>query len=138
MGMMKEFKEFAMKGNLIDMAVAFVMGGAFRKVVSGFIDGMVMPIVGKLTAGVDFKTLVYEISPALYDAAGKEVSPVVSIKYGNFITILIDFTIVAFVMFMVVKGTNKMKKKAEAAAAVAPEPSTTEKLLTEIRDSLKK
>ena len=136
--MMKEFKEFAMKGNLIDMAVAFVMGGAFGKIVSGFIDGMVMPVVGKLTAGVDFKTLVYEISPALYDAAGKEVSPANSIKYGNFITLLIDFIIVAFVMFMVVKATNKMKKKAEEAPAPPAEPSTTEKLLTEIRDSLKK
>ena len=136
--MTKEFKEFAMKGNLIDMAVAFVMGGAFGKVVSGFIDGLVMPIVGKLTAGVDFKTLVYEISPALFDAAGKEVAPAVSIKYGNFITIMLDFVIVAFVMFMVVKGTNKMKKKAEEATPVVAEPSTTEKLLTEIRDSLKK
>jgi large conductance mechanosensitive channel len=138
MGMMKEFKEFAMKGNLVDMAVAFVMGGAFGKVVSGFIDGLVMPVIGKLTTGIDFKAMVYELSPALYDANGKMVSEAVSIKYGNFITILIDFTIVAFVMFMVVKAMNKMKKKEEEKAPVIVEPSITEKLLMDIRDSLKK
>jgi large conductance mechanosensitive channel len=138
MGMMKEFKEFAMKGNLVDMAVAFVMGGAFGKVVSGFIDGLVMPVIGKLTTGIDFKAMVYDLSPALYDANGKMVSEAVSIKYGNFITVLIDFTIVAFVMFMVVKAMNKMKKKEEEKAPVIVEPSITEKLLMDIRDSLKK
>ena len=144
MGMIKEFKEFAIKGNLIDTAVAFVMGAAFGKVVSSFIDGMVMPLVGQLTGGVDFNNLKKVLTPAVAevkDAAGKVITPAVaevSIKYGAFITVIVDFLIVAFVMFMVIKAINKMKKK-EAEAPTAPaEPSSTDKLLIEIRDSLKK
>lgn len=138
MSMMKEFKEFAMKGNLIDMAVAFVMGAAFGKVVSAFIDGMVMPIVGKLVAGVDFSSLKYVLSEAQMDATGAIITAEASIKYGEFITILIDFTLVAFFMFMLIKAINKTKKKQEATPEEAPKPTEDQVLLTEIRDLLKK
>ena len=138
MGMFKEFKEFAMKGNLIDMAVAFVMGGAFGKVVSGFIDGMVMPVVGKITAGVDFRSLKYILSEKQIDASGKVISEEAAIRYGEFITILIDFTLVAFVMFMLVKAMNKAKKKQEQEPTAPPAPTKDQELLSEIRDLLKK
>lgn len=139
MSIIKEFKDFAMKGNLIDMAVAFVMGGAFGKVVSGFIDGLVMPVVGKITAGVDFKSLKYVMSEAQTDASGKIISTEASIKYGEFITIFIDFVLVAFAMFLVIKAMNKAKKKLEDEAVKAPPAiSEEQKLLTEIRDLLKK
>ncbi|HET7819775.1 MAG TPA: large-conductance mechanosensitive channel protein MscL [Bacteroidia bacterium] len=136
--MFKEFKEFAMKGNLIDMAVAFVMGGAFGKVVSGFIDGMVMPVVGKITAGVDFRSLKYILSEKQIDASGKVISEEAAIRYGEFITILIDFTLVAFVMFMLVKAMNAAKKKEEAAPAAPPALTKDQTLLVEIRDLLRK
>jgi large conductance mechanosensitive channel len=138
MSIIKEFKEFAMKGNLVDIAVAFVMGAAFGKLVTGFIDGMVMPVIGKITAGVDFNSLKFVLSEAQHDAAGKVVAAEASIKYGAFITTLIDFVIVAFVMFMLVKAINKIKKKQEALPVAPPEPSVEQKLLTEIRDLLKK
>lgn len=142
--MLKEFKEFALRGNLVDMAIAFVMGGAFGKIVSAFVDGIIMPLVGLLTAGKDFTKLVWEIKAGtkeVMDEAGNVISeaaePVV-VKYGAFITVAIDFIIVAFVMFLLVKGINKLKKKQEEEPAPAPEPSNEEKLLTEIRDALKK
>ncbi len=138
MSAVKEFKEFALRGNLIDMAVAFVMGGAFGKIVSGFIDGMVMPIVGKITAGVDFKSLKYVLSEEVRGVGGKIISPEASIKYGEFITIAIDFTLVAFVMFLLIKSINKMKKKQAAIPLPTPPPSEEQKLLAEIRDLLKK
>lgn len=136
MKIFKEFREFAMKGNLIDMAVAFVMGAAFGKIVSSFINGMVMPIIGKLTAGVDFNSLKIVLSPAKLDAAGKVIAEEAAIKYGEFITVFIDFLLVSFVMFLVVKAVNKARKKQEAAPK-PQEPSAQEKLLTEIRDLLK-
>jgi large conductance mechanosensitive channel len=136
--MIKEFKEFAMKGNLVDMAIAFVMGAAFAKVVSGFIDGMVMPVVGKLVAGVDFASLKYILSEAQIDASGKVIATEASIKYGEFITIMIDFILVAVVMFMIIKAINKMKKKEAEIPATPPEPTEDQVLLREIRDLLKK
>ncbi|MBS1638440.1 MAG: large-conductance mechanosensitive channel protein MscL [Bacteroidetes bacterium] len=143
--MMKEFKEFAMRGNLVDVAVAFVMGAAFGKIVSSFVDGIVMPLVGMLTGGIDFndkKIILKDALPEVKDAAGNVVTKAVaevSIKYGTFITNVIDFIIVAFAVFMVIKAINSTKKKEEAAAPAAPpEPSSTDKLLTEIRDALKK
>jgi large conductance mechanosensitive channel len=142
MGMLKEFKEFAIKGNLIDMAVGVVMGGAFGKVVSSFIDGMVMPAIGMLTGGVDFNDKVIKLKDAVaevIDAAGVVVtpaSPEVAIKYGAFISQIITFTVVAAVVFIVIKAINKMKK--EEAAAAPPAPTAEEVLLTEIRDLLKK
>lgn len=141
MGMMKEFKEFAMRGSLVDTAVAFVMGAAFGKVVSGFVDGIVMPLVGMLTSGVDFKELKYVLQEKVdetKDAAGTVIAavPEVAVKYGAFITVIIDFIIVAFVIFLVIKAINKMKK-AEPAPAPAG-PTEDQKLLMEIRDALKK
>ncbi len=142
MGMMKEFKEFAMKGNLVDMAVAFVMGGAFGKVTSSFIDGMVMPLVGQLTGGVDFNNKKWVLTQAVSevkDTAGTVVTPAVSevaIKWGTFVTVAIEFLVIAFVMFMVIKAVNRMKK-AEPPPAPAG-PTDDQKLLMEIRDLLKK
>jgi large conductance mechanosensitive channel len=136
MGMLKEFKEFAMKGSLIDIAVGFVMGAAFTKLTTAFIDGLVMPFVG-LLQGKDLSAWKYVLKPASYAADGKEI-PEVSVKYGTFISVCIEFLIVAFVMFLVVKAINRMKRKQEVAPAVAPEPSMTDKLLMEIRDALRK
>jgi large conductance mechanosensitive channel len=134
---LKEFKEFAMKGNLIDMAVAFVMGGAFGGLVTKFIEGIVMPLIGRITAGVDFNSLKIVLSDAKFDETGKVIAAEAAIKYGEFITVLINFIIIAFCMFIVVKAMNKMKKKNEE---IAPPPAISEeqKLLTEIRDILQK
>ena len=134
MGFIKEFKEFAMKGSLVDIAVAFVMGGAFGKVVSSFTDGIVSPLIGML-GGADLSKNMYVLKEKVLDASGKVVTEAVAIKWGDFITQIINFIIVAFVMFLVIKGINKMKKKQEAAPAA---PSSTDALLMEIRDSLKK
>jgi large conductance mechanosensitive channel len=134
MGMLKEFKEFAMKGNLVDLAVGFVMGAAFTKVTGAFINGLVMPFVG-LIQGKDLSQWKVVLKPASLGTDGKEVAEV-AVKYGDFISVTIEFIIVAFVMFLVVKAINKMKK-AEAEAAPAPTPAQ-EVLLTEIRDLLKK
>lgn len=138
--MIKEFKEFAIKGNLVDMAVAFVMGGAFGKVVSSFIDGMVMPAVGMLTGGVDFNDMKIVLKDAVAASADGTIAAVdeVSIKYGAFITQIITFIVVAFVMFLVIKAVNKMKKEEAAAPAEPAAPSNEEVLLGEIRDLLKK
>jgi large conductance mechanosensitive channel len=136
MGMIKEFKEFALKGNLVDMAIAFVMGGAFGKVVTAFVEKMFAPIVSIITSGVDLNKLGYELKAAEVDAAGKVTKEAVIIHWGEFITACIDFILVAFVMFMIIKAMNKMKKKEEAAAPAAPPEDIT--LLREIRDALKK
>lgn len=144
MSFIKEFKEFAVRGNLVDTAVAFVMGASFGKIVSSFVDGIIMPLVGMLTGGVDFndkKLILKEAIPEVKDASGKVIEKAileVSVKYGSFLTNLIDFVIVAFAVFLVIKAINKMKKKEEAAPAAPAEPSSTDKLLIEIRDSLKK
>ncbi|MEN9609819.1 MAG: large conductance mechanosensitive channel protein MscL [Bacteroidota bacterium] len=132
--MFKEFKEFAMKGNLLDMAIGLVMGAAFTKMATAFTDGMIMPLVGKLIGGVDFKDLKFVIQDAVKGADGKEI-PAVAIKYGEFINSCVDFLIVAFVMFLVVKAINAMRKD---TAMVAPPPTPQEVLLAEIRDLLKK
>lgn len=142
MGMLKEFKEFAMRGNLVDIAVAFVMGASFGKIVTSFVDGIVMPVVGMLTGGVDFNDKVLVLKDAVAevkDASGAVITKAaaeVSIKYGTFITNVLDFIIVAFVVFLVIKGINKMKTPEQPAAPAGP--TETEKLLAEIRDSLKK
>ena len=135
--MLKEFREFALKGNLVDMAIAFVMGAAFSKVTSAFIDGMVMPLVGMIQ-GKDFSDVAWTIKEASVGADGKEIAAV-TVKYGAFITVAIEFVIVAFVMFLIIKAMNKMKKKnEEAPAPAAPAaPSKEEVLLTEIRDALR-
>lgn len=143
MGFIKEFKEFAIKGNLVDTAIAFVMGAAFGKVVSAFVEKMFAPLVGLLMGGVDLadkKLVVKEGIAEVKDAAGAVVSPAVeevAIQWGSFITAAIDFLVVAFVMFLIIKAMNKMKK-AEEPAPAAPAGPTQEQLLGEIRDLLKK
>ena len=134
MGFIKEFKEFAMKGSLVDIAVAFVMGAAFGKVISAFTDGIVSPLIGMI-GGADFSKNMYVLKEAVYDASGKITAEAVAVKWGEFLTAVINFIIVAFVMFLVIKAINKMKKKQEEAPAG---PSSTDALLMEIRDSLKK
>ncbi len=135
MGMISEFKEFAIKGNLIDVAIAFVMGAAFGKVTNAFVEGMFAPIVGLLLGGVNLADKKTVLKDAIMDNAGKVTTPEVAIKWGAFITATIDFLVVAFVMFLIIKAVNNMKKK-EVAAPVAP--SAQEVLLTQIRDLLKK
>ncbi|MES2477939.1 MAG: large-conductance mechanosensitive channel protein MscL [Bacteroidota bacterium] len=143
MGFIKEFKEFAIKGNLVDTAIAFVMGAAFGKVVSAFVEKMFAPIVGLLLGGVDLadkKLIVKEGVAEVKDTTGAVVSPAieeVAIQWGSFITAAIDFIVVAFVMFLIIKAMNKMKK-AEEPAPAAPAGPTQEQLLGEIRDLLKK
>ena len=134
MGFIKEFKEFAMQGSLVDIAVAFVMGGAFGKVVSSFTDGIISPLIGMI-GGADFSDNIYVLKAAVMDASGKVVTEAVTVKWGEFLTVIINFIIVAFVMFLVIKAINKIKRKQEAAPAG---PSSTDALLMEIRDSLKK
>ena len=135
MGMLKEFKDFAMKGNLVDIAVGFVMGAAFKSVVTSFTAGIVSPLIG-LIFKADFKSLKWVIDKGVMDASGK-VTGEVAILYGDFITYLIDFIIVAFVMFMMIKAINKTKKKEEPTPE-APKGPSQEDLLTEIRDLLAK
>lgn len=135
MGFIKEFKDFAMKGNLVDIAVGFVMGAAFKEVVSSFTGGIVSPIIGMLF-NTNFNELKFVMKEGVADAAGK-VTGEIAILYGEFLTNVIDFVIVAFVMFMVVKAVNKMKKKEEKAPA-KPAGPTQEDLLAEIRDLLAK
>ncbi|MGV6831873.1 MAG: large conductance mechanosensitive channel protein MscL [bacterium] len=133
--MLKEFKEFAMKGNLVDIAVAFVMGAAFNNVVKSFTGGIVSPLVGMIF-DTDFKALKWIIDEGTVNEAGEKVGEV-AVLYGDFITNLLDFIIVAFVMFMMIKGINKTKKKEEPAPEEPAGPSEID-LLTEIRDALKK
>lgn len=133
--MLKEFKEFAMKGNLVDIAVGFVMGAAFKEVVTAFTGGIVSPLIG-LIFKADFKDLKYVIKEGVANAEGV-IQGEVSVLWGAFLTNVIDFIIVAFVMFMIVKAVNKMKKKEEPAPE-APKGPTQEELLGEIRDLLKK
>ena len=137
MGMMTEFREFAMRGNVIDLAVGVVIGGAFGKIVSALVDKVIMPPIGLLIGGVDFSKLVITLKAATVDAAGKEV-PAVVLGYGEFINALIQFVIVAFAIFMVVKAINRLHKKPAEAPAAPAAPTEEVLLLREIRDSLRK
>lgn len=128
--MLKEFKEFAMRGNVMDMAIGIVIGGAFGKIVSSFVGDIIMPIVGVITGGIDFSDKMIRIG-------GTAEAPV-TLNYGTFITTIIDFVIIAFAIFMVVKGMNAAKKKEEEKPAAPPAPPKQEVLLEEIRDLLKK
>ena len=129
MGFIREFKEFAMKGNVMDMAVGVIIGGAFGKIVSSLVDDILMPIVGMITGNIDFTSLAFQIGD------GEEAAV---LKYGNFIQNTVDFIIVAFCIFLMLKAINKMnRKKAEPEAPAAPAGPTQEELLTEIRDLLK-
>jgi large conductance mechanosensitive channel len=132
MGMVKEFKEFAMRGNVVDMAIGIVLGAAFGKIVSTFVSSVLMPPIGLLLGGVDFNQLMIILKEAT------EETEAVAISYGAFLNTVIDFIIIAFAIFLVVKAMNNMKKKEEEKPAPPPEPSKEEVLLTEIRDALKK
>ncbi len=138
MGMLKEFKEFAMKGNVLDMAVGIIIGAAFGKVVSSLVNDVVMPPIGKLMGNVDFSSLFITLSGdhfASLDAAKK--AGAATLNYGVFLNTLLDFVIVAFAVFMLVKGVNIARRKEEAKPAPPPEPPAQEKLLAEIRDLLR-
>jgi len=129
--MMKEFKEFAVRGNVVDMAVGIVVGAAFGKIVASFVNDVIMPPIGVFLGGVDFSMLAITIKGAVGDA------PAVVIGYGKFIQTIVDFAIIAFAIFIVVKAINSLKRKEEEAPAAPPEPSAQEVLLAEIRDLLK-
>ncbi|GAB1265695.1 large-conductance mechanosensitive channel protein MscL [Aurantivibrio infirmus] len=131
MGMLSEFKSFAVKGNVVDMAVGIIIGAAFGKIVSSFVGDVIMPPIGILLGGVDFSDLAF----VLKEAVGE--NPAVVISYGKFVQALVDFIIVAFAIFMGVKAINSMKKKEEEAPTEPPKPSKEEVLLTEIRDALR-
>ncbi len=132
MSMMQEFKEFAVKGNVVDMAVGVIIGGAFGKIVSSFVADVIMPPIGVLLGGVNFADLAITLKEAVGEA------PAVVIAYGKFAQTVIDFAIIAFVIFMAIRFINTLKKKEEAAPAAPAEPSKEQLLLTEIRDLLKK
>ena len=137
--MLKEFKEFAIKGNVIDMAVGVVIGGAFGKIVGSLVSDVIMPPIGLLLGKVDFTNLFLNLSgtpvASLAEAKAKGLA---TLNYGVFINTTFEFLIIAFAIFMVVKQINRLKREAPAAPAAPPEPSNEEKLLTEIRDLLKK
>jgi len=135
MGMVSEFKEFIARGNVVDLAVGVVIGAAFGKIVTALVDGIVMPLIGAITGGVSVSDWKYVITPAQLDAAGKEMAAEVAVKYGMFIQTVIDFLLIAFVIFLFLKAYNRMRKPADAAPAAPPEEVL---LLREIRDSLRR
>lgn len=136
-----EFKAFAMRGNVIDLAVGVVVGGAFGGITTSLVNDMILPFVSLLTGGLDFTAWKWVLREAVLDAEGAEITAAVSVNYGNFISVILNFIIVAFAIFCVVKALNKAheltEKKKEEVPAAPPEPSAEEKLLTEIRDLLR-
>lgn len=132
MKMLEEFKKFAMRGNVIDMAVGIIIGGAFGKIVSSFVSDVIMPPIGLLLSGRDFSRMMITLKEAT------ETTKAVTLNYGVFLNTVIDFIIIAFAIFMVIKAMNRMKKKQEEKPAPPPAPSKEEVLLTEIRDELRK
>lgn len=138
MKILDEFKAFAMRGNVIDMAVGVIIGGAFGKIVSSVVADVIMPPIGLLVGGVNFTDLKWEMKEAVLNDAGEVVAPAVTMNYGNFLQVTFDFLIVAIAVFAFVKLINSLnKKKKEEAQAAPPAPSKEEVLLTEIRDLLK-
>ena len=131
MSMIKEFKEFAVKGNVVDMAVGIIIGAAFGKIISSFVGDVIMPPIGVLLSGVDFSALMLTVKGAVGEA------PAVVISYGKFVQTIIDFTIISFAIFVAVKGINSLKKKEAETPKAPPVPSKEEVLLAEIRDLLK-
>jgi len=136
MGLLKEFKEFAMRGNVIDLAVGVIIGGAFGKIIASLVADIIMPPIGLLVGGVNFVDLKWQMKPAEIVNGVKKAA--ITLNYGNFIQVTFDFLIVAFCIFLFVKGINSMSKKKEDATAVPNVPSEEVKLLSEIRDLLKK
>ncbi len=140
MKMMDEFKAFAMRGNVVDMAVGIIIGGAFGKIISSVVADIIMPPIGLLMGGVSFTDLKIVLKDPVMDAAGQVTTAAVSINYGNFLQVTVDFLIIAFAIFMMIKAMNSLKKKEEAPApapATPPPPTKEEILLGEIRDLLK-
>ena len=131
MSMMSEFKKFAMRGNVVDLAVAVVIGAAFGRIITSFVNDVLMPPIGLLLGGVDFTEFIWTLKEATGEAAA------VTVNYGVFIQHVVDFTIIAFAIFMVIRAFENMKKKEETIPSPPPEPNAEEKLLTEIRDLLK-
>ena len=140
MALLKEFKEFAMRGNVIDMAVGVVIGAAFGKIISSLVDDIIMPLVVVVTGGINFTDYKFVIQQAVIDGQTQEIiKPEVTMNWGSWVQTVVDFLIVAFCIFIAIKGINQLKRKQEEAPAPAPapEPTKEEVLLTEIRDLLK-
>ena len=137
MGFVKEFKEFAMRGNVMDMAVGVVIGAAFGKIVSSLVADVIMPLISVITGGINFTHWKFVLKDAVMDGANV-VTPEVSLNYGTFIQVTFDFIIIAFAIFLVIKAINKLKKKEEEKPAAPAAPPEDIQLLTEIRDLLKK
>jgi len=138
MSMLKEFKDFAMKGNVVDMAVGIIIGGAFGKIVSSVVADIIMPPIGLLMGGVNFTDLKLIMKSEEMNLATQSLKPAVTINYGQFLQVTVDFIIVAFAIFMMIKAMNSFKKKEVPPPAAPPAPSKEQILLTEIRDLLKK
>lgn len=132
MKIVKEFQQFAMRGNVVDMAVGIIIGAAFGKIITSLVEDILMPPIGAVMGGMDFSNLKLVIKEAV------GTTPAVAIKYGVFINVVINFIIVAFAMFILIRAMNTLKKKEEVAPSTPPKPSNEEVLLTEIRDILKR
>lgn len=138
MGFAKEFKTFALKGNVVDMAVGIIIGGAFGKIIASLVKDIIMPPIGLLLGDVNFTDLKYVLKDAVLDTAGEVVTPAVTMNWGTFVQTAVDFIIIAFVIFMMIRAMNNLKKKEEAKPTPPPAPTKEEILLGEIRDLLKK
>jgi len=137
---MEEFKQFIARGNVMDMAVGVIIGGAFGKISTSLVNDVIMPLISMLIGGIDFSAWKIVLKEAVVDAAGAEISPAVSVNYGSFLATILDFLIIAFAIFCLIKAINSMHRKKEEAPEeepTPPEPSAEEKLLAEIRDLLK-
>ncbi|HSH68362.1 MAG TPA: large conductance mechanosensitive channel protein MscL [Deferrisomatales bacterium] len=138
MGMISEFKTFAMRGNVMDMAVGIIIGGAFGKIISSLVGDVIMPPIGKLMGNVDFSNLFINLGDGSFDSlAAAKAAGAATVNYGVFINTVLDFVIVAFAIFMLIKAMNSAKKKEEAKPVAPPAPPAQELLLSEIRDLLK-
>ncbi len=137
MSIVREFKEFAVKGNAIDLAVGIIIGGAFGKIVTSLVSDIILPPIGLLIGGVNFKDIKMVLKKATLDGNGLVTAPEVTLNVGNFIQSVFDFIIIAIVIFMMINGINKLKNQEVVAPPAPPEPSNEEKLLSEIRDLLK-
>lgn len=138
MSFIKDFKDFAMKGNVIDMAIGVIIGAAFGKIVSSLVDDIIMPLVGVATGGINFTDYKWVIQPEVKDAAGEVITPLVSLNWGTWIQTVVNFLIVAFCIFVMIRFMQRMRRKQEVEVEAAAEvPSKEEELLTEIRDLLK-
>ena len=135
--MIKEFKAFIMKGNVLDLAVAVIIAGAFGAIIKSLVNDVIMPPIGQLLGGVDFSEMKFVLADAIMNAEGEIATAEVAIRYGSFINTIITFLIVAFAIFMIIKAYNKTQKPEEEAPEAPPEPSKEEVLLTEIRDALR-